>query len=91
LSQIENEIKWPTQKTIDKICQALEIPEILLYIVALQEEEVPASKRQKYHIIFPSIINLTLQLVSTEHASLVNNINVVEKERQIFKNLREPA
>jgi len=67
LSQIENSVKRPSNRTIKKICEVLEIPESVIYILGMQETDVPDSRKDVYELIFPSIRNLALQIVSNEH------------------------
>ncbi len=76
LSQIETGLKRPSQRTITKVCSVLDIPESIIYIVAMQESDVPASKRGVYDLVYPSIKSLALQMVSAEHMDLVT-----EKEK----------
>ncbi len=71
LSQIETGVKRPSQRTITKVCSVLDIPESIIYIVAMQESDVPASKKGVYDLVYPSIKSLALQMVSSEHMSLV--------------------
>jgi transcriptional regulator with XRE-family HTH domain len=71
LSQIETGIKRPSDKTIKKLCVALEIPESILYILAMQQADVPDNKKDIYNLVFPSIRNLALQMVSNEHMVLL--------------------
>lgn len=73
LSQIETGIKRPSQRTITKVCSVLDIPESIIYIVAMQESDVPASKRGVYELVYPSIKSLALQMVSSEHLDLVTS------------------
>lgn len=71
LSQIETGVKRPSQRTISKVCNVLDIPESILYIVAMQDTDVPASKREVYELVYPSIKSLALQIVNTEHMGYV--------------------
>ena len=71
LSQIETGVKRPSQRTISKVCHVLDIPESIIYIVAMQEGDVPESKRSVYELVYPSIKSLALQMVSAEHMGLV--------------------
>jgi XRE family transcriptional regulator, regulator of sulfur utilization len=66
LSQIETGIKRPSHRTISKICKTLDIPESIVYILAMQEEDVPAAKKDVYELIYPSMKSLALQMVSNE-------------------------
>jgi transcriptional regulator with XRE-family HTH domain len=70
LSQIENGGKRPSQKTIEKICRATEVPESLLYILGMRETEVPESKQHIYKLVFPAIQSLAMQIVAAEHEEL---------------------
>jgi len=49
----------------------MEIPEMLIYIMAMQEEDVPEAKRDVYRIIYPTIVTLSLQMISSTHVRLV--------------------
>ena len=71
LSQIETGIKRPSQRTIVKVCRVFDIPESVLYIVAMQDTDVPASKKGVYELVYPSIKSLALQMVNSEHLGLV--------------------
>ncbi len=72
LSQIETGIKRPSQRTITKVCNVLDIPESIIYIVAMQQSDVSPSKRGVYELVYPSIKSLALQMVSSEHLDLVS-------------------
>ena len=74
LSQIETGVKRPSQRTITKVCHVLDIPESILYIVAMQDTDVPPSKRGVYDLVYPSIKSLALQMVSPEHLELVSEV-----------------
>ena len=73
LSQIETGTKRPSPRTIKKICEVLSVPESILYILGMQDSDVPESKQGIYNLIFPSIQNLALQIVSDEHVDMVTN------------------
>ena len=77
LSQIENGIKRPSPKTIKKICEVLEIPESVIYILGMQETDVPVNKKSVYDLIFPSIKNLALQIVGAENQHFIENTEAV--------------
>lgn len=74
LSQIETGVKRPSQRTITKVCCVLDIPESIIYIVAMQEADVPPSKKGVYELVYPSIKSLALQMVSSEHMVLVSEV-----------------
>jgi len=73
LSQIENNQKRPSPKTIAKLCAVLEIPESIIYIVAMEDVDVPESKKRAYQLIYPSIKNLAMQMVNSEHRNLIDD------------------
>ncbi len=74
LSQIETGVKRPSQRTITRVCSVLDIPESIIYIVAMQEADVPPSKKSVYELVYPSIKSLALQMVSAEHMGLVAEV-----------------
>ncbi|MCS3797993.1 helix-turn-helix domain-containing protein [Niastella sp. OAS944] len=61
LSQIENG-KRPGTKTLNKICTALEISESLIYVIGIEEEDVPKKNKVLYKKLFPVIQDLVLQI-----------------------------
>lgn len=63
ISQIENGIKQPTKKTIGKLCKVLKVPEALLYIIGLENTDVPSSRKKMYEQIFPEIKQLAQKLI----------------------------
>ncbi len=62
LSQIENNKKRPGGNTLRKICKGLDIPEAVLYIMALDESDVPESRKEIFTLLYPSIKNLALEI-----------------------------
>ena len=66
LSQIENGGSYPSPKTIKKICQVLQIPEPLLYILGIENDDVPDNKKEIYKLLFPSVYKLALDILGTE-------------------------
>ena len=77
LSQIENAVKRPSNKTIKSICGVLDVPEAVLYILAMQDSDVPSSKKNVYDMLFPSIKNLALQIVGNENRMIIENCQAV--------------
>ncbi|MFD2598219.1 helix-turn-helix domain-containing protein [Sphingobacterium corticis] len=55
LSQIELGKKRPTQQTLDKICQALNINESILYIMSTSIDDIPEENRNAYQDLFPKV------------------------------------
>ena len=66
LSQIELGKKEPSKRTLEKISKALDIPVGLIYILAIEDQDVPSSKSALYSVLFPSIKQLTLNIVKNE-------------------------
>lgn len=62
LSQIENGTR-PGEETVTKICAALEIPQSLLQVYAIEKEDVPEEKRMMYDKLFPVIQQLITHIV----------------------------
>lgn len=63
LSQIESGVKNPSNKTIKKVCTVLGVPESLLYILGMNDKDVPPSKLSIYQAIFPLIQELAWQMI----------------------------
>jgi transcriptional regulator with XRE-family HTH domain len=66
LSQIELGYKEPSKKTLKSISEKLEIPIGLLYLLAMEKEDIPDKKIQLYNALFPSIRQLTLNILKEE-------------------------
>ena len=74
LSLIETGVKRPGKKTMEKICETFDIPESIIYIIAMQESDVPASKVGMYRLVYPSMVSLALQMVSAEPAETITAV-----------------
>ena len=66
LSQIETSKKRPSQRTINKICTSLDIPESIIYIVGMEVADMPENKHGIYNLLYPSLKKLALQLVGPD-------------------------
>lgn len=66
LSQIESGIKKPSKRTILKLCKVLDIPEAVIYLLAMEATDIAENKRNMYALIQPSIVSLSLELVSSD-------------------------
>lgn len=64
LSQIENGLKRPSLKTLKKVCTSLDVPEALIYILGMEQADVPASKKDVYNMLYPSIMQMALRIVT---------------------------
>jgi transcriptional regulator with XRE-family HTH domain len=74
LSQIETGLKRPSPRTLKKICAAFEVPDSVLYILGMQDTDIPESKKEIYALLFPSIKSLTLQMVTASDSKVVVDI-----------------
>lgn len=66
LSQIETDNSRPNQSTLDNICKSLDVPEALLYVLAIQEKDIPKEKLEFYHDFFPQIRSLLVKMLDSE-------------------------
>lgn len=62
LSQIEMGKKRPNPKTLKKICIELKISEAMLYILSVEEKDVPIDRKEMFNLLFPDIKSLALKL-----------------------------
>jgi len=62
LSQIEVGLKKPSQRTLEKLCKALEIPEFLIWVLAIEQDDVPHEKQAIYNVVYPVMQDLLLQM-----------------------------
>jgi transcriptional regulator with XRE-family HTH domain len=71
LSLIETGVKRPSKKTIKNICDVFQIPESIIYIMAMQETDISVNKKGIYKLVYPSMVSLALQLVSPDYINTV--------------------
>ncbi len=62
LSQLENNRKSPSPELASSIAAALEVPVPILYFMALDEADIPASKLSAYRMLAPEIKGVIGQL-----------------------------
>lgn len=74
LSQIETGLKKPKLRTIKKISQVTNTPEIVLYIIGMEQDAVPQRCKDMHGMIYPSLKNMLLQLVLTDQEELIRSI-----------------
>ena len=63
LSQIEQGVKRPSAKNLKKICDALEIPETLVYFYGLEESDIPVKNKKNYSLDFPALEDMIKKLI----------------------------
>ena len=61
LCQIEKDNTFPQKKNIDKICEALEIPQSYLLFFSLTEDDIPESKREVFNALSGTIKNILVE------------------------------
>ncbi|MET0570445.1 MAG: helix-turn-helix transcriptional regulator [Pedobacter agri] len=61
MSQIEINATFPQKGTINKICDALEIPVAYLLFFAIDDDDVPAEKRSHFNFLNKPIKELLLE------------------------------
>lgn len=67
LSQIENGFKKPRAKTFNRLCEVLDVPESVIYILALEDTDVPTHRKMIYELLFPSITAMALQIAGPQY------------------------
>jgi len=73
ISQIEKGVKRPSSKNLTKICEALEVPEALIYLLAMEQEHIPEHMRPMYDMLFPSIKSMLLTILDENDDGLDNS------------------
>jgi transcriptional regulator with XRE-family HTH domain len=71
LSQIECGLKSPKERTLDKIARILNVPLPLLYLLAIEQKDVPESRHEHFAILQGSITGIALQVAWLEKKPLV--------------------
>lgn len=72
LSKIEGGAK-PSDASLKKICKALDVPPTVIYMLALEDTDVPLSKKAKYKLLFPVIVNLALEIVGDKNKKIIRS------------------
>src|SRR5689334_18706145 len=63
ISQIESGAKNPSKRSIEAICKALEIPEAILYVLGMEDLDVPTSKKGVYNDLYPAMKEFAIQII----------------------------
>lgn len=66
LSQIENNQKEPNISTLKQIALNLNIPLPFIFILSLDEADIPEQKRKIFDVLSPSIKNILNELIEPE-------------------------
>lgn len=73
LSHIETNQTRPKKSTLEAICKELEIPYHLLYLLSLNEEDVPEGNEKLYKMMFPQLKEWMLNIFyETDQEELVD-------------------
>ncbi|GAB3710072.1 helix-turn-helix domain-containing protein [Flavobacterium koreense] len=72
LSQIINGVYDPNPETLDKICEALEVPKAIIYFLTISEKDVPEDKVELYKMLAPSLKDFLVKVFGTEQQELIN-------------------
>lgn len=72
LSQIINGVYDPNPETLDKICEALEVPKAIVYFLTISEKDVPEDKVELYKMLAPSIKDFLVKVFGSEHQELIS-------------------
>ena len=72
LSQIINGVYEPNPETLEKICEALEVPKAIVYFLTISEKDVPENKIELYKMLAPSIKDILVKVCGTEQEELIN-------------------
>jgi transcriptional regulator with XRE-family HTH domain len=64
LSQIEIGSKRPNPQTLKRICKVLKTSESMLYILSVEEKDVPAERKPIFDLLYPEIKSMTLKIFS---------------------------
>ena len=73
LSQIESGDKNPSRKTIEKICEAFDIPEAVLYALGMDAGDAPDSRKDVFRDLYPAVKEFAMQLLNKRKAQLFSN------------------
>jgi XRE family transcriptional regulator, regulator of sulfur utilization len=72
ISHIENGVKSPTKRTLKKICEVLEVPEAVIYIMAMEDSDVPESRKKMFNSLYPSIKELAIEIIGKRKSKFIH-------------------
>jgi transcriptional regulator with XRE-family HTH domain len=64
----------PTEKNLKKISNALDVPLSVIYILGMEDSDVPRSRKKMYELLFPSIKSLALEIIGKENEKLLQSL-----------------
>lgn len=75
LSQIINGVYQPSPDTLEKICDVLEIPQPVLYFLAISEKDIPKEKIDLYKMLAPALRDFVYRIFGSDIDVLEKNIS----------------
>ena len=62
LSAIESKGVRPNSETLKSLCEALQVPESLIYVMGMEKSDVPEHKQVLYDQLFPVIEDMVKRI-----------------------------
>ena len=72
ISQIEGGVKNPSKRSIKAICDALEIPEAILYVLGMEDLDVPSARKSIYEQLYPAMKDFAIQLIGKRKSKILH-------------------
>jgi transcriptional regulator with XRE-family HTH domain len=72
ISQMESGVKNPSKSSIKKICEVFEIPEAILYVMGMEDSDVPGSRKQLYKDLYPAMKDFAIQMIGKRKSKLLH-------------------
>ena len=86
ISRIEHGHAVPSYRTLKKICEVFDVPESILYILGMEESDVPKSKKHIYDSVVAPIKKIALVIVSSQMNIEISQSNIEILTGKIQKN-----
>jgi len=74
LSLIETGAQKPSHNTVRKICDTLNISESLIYIISIEESDVPENKKEIYSPMCSSLKSMVMQVVNEKNSAVIEEL-----------------
>ena len=71
ISQIESGTKNPSKRTIQKICEAFEIPEAVLYVMGMEDSDVPDTRKGAFKELYPAMKDFAIQMIGKRKSRIL--------------------
>jgi len=62
LSQIESGVKTPNSGTMKKLCDYFQVPELMIFLLATDLDDIPEKNRDTFKKVFPLVSGLLLEI-----------------------------